>query len=165
MELKWIRSPHYFWQKSSKFSYWHKKYCAKISFVIPNKWQNKVILTEGAFSHTENWPCVARWDKKAYIDFEYSNDRSVQKRLDQAIKNKLIYYVMLISFLNARQVEWGIWGNSLKHFYLFSIKQLSTFLPCFLLGEVSLLGPQSETIGVHQLCIWLSATNTSISLN
>lgn len=35
----------------------------------------------------------------------------------------------------------------------------------FLLGDVSLLGPQSETVGVYQFCIWLSSMNMSISHN
>lgn len=52
-----------------------------------------------------------------------------------------------------------------KPFYPLSLKQIRAFLHYFLLGDVSLLGPQSETIGVHQLSVWLSATNTSVSLN
>lgn len=55
--------------------------------------------------------------------------------------------------------------DSHKLFHLFSIKQISAFLHYFLLGDASLLGPQSETTGVHQLCFWLSAMNASISHN
>lgn len=55
--------------------------------------------------------------------------------------------------------------DSHKPFNLFSIKQISAFLHYFLLGDASLLGPQSETTGVHQLCVWLSAMNASISHN
>lgn len=54
--------------------------------------------------------------------------------------------------------------DSHKPFNLFSVRQINHFLRYFLLGDSSLLGPQSETAGVHQLWVWLSAVNTSISL-
>lgn len=73
---------------------------------------------------------------------------------------------MLISLL--MQDRWNQASGTIfsQPFYPLSIiMQISAFLHYFLLGDVNLLGPQSETIGVHQLYIWLSATNTSISLN
>lgn len=79
-----------------------------------------------------------------YIDFEYSDDTTIQKGLVQPI-----CYVNVPPV--AKQLDSGIWG--------------SIFPRGFLFRDVSLLGPQSEAVGVHPLCHWLSATNMSISLN